>query len=472
MKWFFYSAGGVVASIILTAGVLVLTFDVERQRTRIEAAASETTGMTVRILGGMKLTLIPRVALSLEDLFISNRGMMVASARLSVARVRLLPLFRGEVRMREIVILGPKVFVTREKTGRFNFEGPGEVSPGKESSAMLLDVRRIFVTKGYFLYRDEDTNRKIEANGCTGTIRNLLAGGAGPAASASFEGDVSCPEAGTEELRVSDVRAVVKAGRGGIEANPLTMKIFGGNGRGSVRRVIKGERAEYRVDFAVSKLRFEEVLGMFHRKKNVIGELELESRLTMRGGSAEEMTRSAQGTVCIRGRNLLLENLDLDLLLERAERSQHFNLVDVAAFLLVGPLGTLLTKGYDFGTIYQEIPGARSEIRMIVSDWSIKDGVGEAEDAAFTTVRNRFAVRGKLDFVHQRFEDLSVAVLNEKGCAVSSQRIRGEFRNPQIDPPLPRRTLLGPIVSLLRAPFELLKGDECEIFYRGSVAQP
>jgi len=236
--------------------------------------------------------------------------------------------------------------------------------------------------------------------------------------------------------------------------------------------VLKGDQAEYAVDLAVTRLRFEEVLWTFHQKKNVVGALDLESHITMQGANTKEMTRTAQGTVSLRGRNLALENLDLDLLLAKAARSQHFNLVDLAAFLFVGPLGTLLTKAIDFGSIFQEIPGAKSEMRVLVSDWEVRGGVAEAHDVAFTTPKNRFAVAGKLDFVHNRFEDLSVAVLNAKGCAVSRQRIHGDFDKPQVDPPSPPLSVLGPIFSLLKKPFEMLRGGECTVYYRGSVEQP
>jgi AsmA protein len=472
MKRKLWGIGGVAALLVLAAGILVLTFDIDTHKTRIEAAASEAMGMKVSILGTVRLELFPRASIFLENLFIQNRGAAVLSAPLLVARIRFLPLLKGEVRMREVVVNAPKLFITRDAAGRFNLEAREKNPLGWKSSAMFLDVGRILITKGYVLYRDEAANRKIEANECSFTVRNLFSAGGGATSGPSFEGDFSCRDAGTERLRVSDVRAVVKANGGKLEANPVTMKIFGGDGRGSVLRVMKGEHAEYVLDLAITRLRFEEVLWTFHQKKNVVGALDLESHLTMQGANAEEMTRTAQGRVSLRGRNLLLENLDVDLLLEKVARSQHFNLVDLAAFLFVGPLGTLLTKAIDFGSILQEIPGAKSEIRVLVSDWEVRSGVAEAHDVAFTTSKNRFALAGKLDFVHNRFEDLSVAVLNAKGCAMSSQRIHGDFTNPQIDPPIPPLSVLGPFFSLLKKPFEMLQGGECKVYYRGSVEQP
>jgi hypothetical protein len=55
---------------------------------------------------------------------------------------------------------------------------------------------------------------------------------------------------------------------------------------------------------------------------------------------------------------------------------------------------------------------------------------------------------------------------------MSSQRIHGDFENPHIDPPAPPLSVLGPFLSLVKKPFEMLHGGECKVYYRGSVEQP
>lgn len=467
-----WGLGGVAAALVLTAGILLATFDVEKHKALIEEAASAATGMKVGILGGVRLKLFPRASLSLENLFVQNRGLPVLSTRLSVASLRLLPLLAGKVRMQVIVLNAPKIFVTRDATGLFNFEILERVPDWEEVLGVLRGVERIFVTQGYVLYRDEATGRKIEAGECSFAFRIHAAGEGEPAGSPSLEGDVSCREAGTDELRVADVRAVVKAGGGAIEAKPVTMKILGGDGSGSVRRATGDGRPEYAVDLGITRLRFEELLVAFGQEKNVVGALDLTAHLAMRGPGVDEMTRTARGTVSLRGHDLRLENMDVDGLLEKVEKSQHFNLVDVGAFLVAGPLGTLVTKGYDFGSIFLKARGGKSAIRRLVSDWEVSGGVAEARDAAFTTEKNRMALRGKLDFVQGRFDDLSVAVLDAKGCALTSQKIHGDFKNPQVDSPVPSPSIVGAFISLLKKPSELFGRDECEIFYRGVIEQP
>ncbi len=459
-------------ALVLAVVIFVLTFDINPYKPRIEAAASEAAGMKVRINGKMKLALSLSAKVSLEDILIQNKGADVASVKKAVVEVRLLPLLRREVLIRRVKIITPKLFITKDRKGRFNFETPEKKPASKELPTRPFEMEKVFVKGGHVLYLDEKSGGRTEANGCDLAIKNLSAGAGDFFSTLSFEGDLSCNEVKTKEVRVSDIRAVMKAGGGKFEANPFTMKIFGGDGRGSIKGAMAGESPGYSVDFSITKFRFEEVLGAFKQKKSMRGELDLKSHLSMRGKNADEMTRTAQGEISLRGHDLFLESLDLDRVLEKYEKSQRVNLVDVGAFFVAGPLGALLTKGYDFGGIYKESLGGNSTIRKLVSDWKVTNGIAEAQDVAFTTGKNRIALKGSLNFVHDRFEGLTVAVLDANACAVYSQMIHGAFKKPQIDKPSILRSLMGPIISLAKKPFEMLEGGGCEVFYRGSLEQP
>jgi len=177
------------------------------------------------------------------------------------------------------------------------------------------------------------------------------------------------------------------------------------------------------------------------------------------------------GEASLRGENLLLYGMDLDSLLSNIEESQNFSLVDVGAFFLAGPLGTVLTKGYDFAGVYQETRGGQGIVKKLVSEWRIKNGIAEAEDVALSTRKNRVAMKGGLDFVNSRFDDVTVAALDEKGCAKFSQKIHGPFRKPQIEKISTLRTIVGPAVKLFEKAQKFILG-KCKVFYKGSIKHP
>lgn len=287
----------------------------------------------------------------------------------------------------------------------------------------------------------------------------------------SLSGSGGVGEIRTKDLAVSGLKFAV-AGMGGVfDFQPVAMRIFGGEGSGSIRADLSGPVPAYHVRYALSKFRFEEFLKALTPKKVAEGPLDFSANLSMRGKTAIEMKRTAGGEVSLRGENLTLQGIDLDRMLSRFEKSQSFNLVDVGAFFFAGPFGPALTKGYGFATIY-EGAGGDGRIRKLVSNWKVERGVAHATDVAMATRENRIALKGSIDFAGERFNDLTVAWLDGKGCAKARQKIRGSFRNPEVEKVSFLQTVAGPVLTLLKQTKDFLSGGRCEVFYTGSVAPP
>ena len=109
------------------------------------------------------------------------------------------------------------------------------------------------------------------------------------------------------------------------------------------------------------------------------------------------MKRNANGEFSLRGENLTLDGVDLDRTFSRYEASQNFNLVDVGAFFIAGPFGPLITRGYNFASLFQG-SGGSSRIRVLVSDWKVERGIALAKDVAMATNENRIALVGESRF--------------------------------------------------------------------------
>ena len=145
--------------------------------------------------------------------------------------------------------------------------------------------------------------------------------------------------------------------------------------------------------------------------------------------------------------------------------------MDVGAFFVAGPLGLVVSKGYNFASIFRGSEGS-SRIPTLVSDWKVERGVAHAQDVAMATNENRIALRGGLDFVNERFNDVTMAPIDAKGCAKALQKIRGTFQKPVVEKPSALKSLTGPVLKLLKTGRDFFPGGECEVFYAGSVAPP
>ena len=198
--------------------------------------------------------------------------------------------------------------------------------------------------------------------------------------------------------------------------------------------------------------------------------LQFSANLSLQGKTTDALKRSVAGAASPYGGNLRLEIGDLDRKFSRYESSQSFNLVDVGAFFFAGPLALGLTKGYDFARIF-EGGGGTTTIRVLVSNWRVERGVAHATDVAMATKENRVALKGGLDFVSGRFDEVTVALIDAKGCVRAKQRIRGPFRRPEIEEPQVLSTLSGPARKLIKQAGELF-GGKCHVFYAGSVEPP
>ena len=253
-----------------------------------------------------------------------------------------------------------------------------------------------------------------------------------------------------------------------FKLKPVTMRIMDGKGAGNIDANFTGAAPVYRVHYAVTQLHVDNLFKSIAPGKVGEGFMDFSTDLAMRGWDAKEMTSSADGEASLRGKDLDIAIGDLDERLSRYESSQNFNLVDVGAFFIAGPFGLVVTKGYNFASIFQGT-GGNTHIRILVSHWNVENGVAHAQDVAMATKENRLAMEGALDFVNMKFDDVTVAILDKKGCVRVEQKIHGPFSKPVVEMPNVISSLTGPVSSLIDKTKKLF-GAKCIVFYEGSVA--
>jgi AsmA protein len=256
------------------------------------------------------------------------------------------------------------------------------------------------------------------------------------------------------------------------------MDIFGAKGEGDAVADKSEDDALYKINLMVSKLDFAKLEESFGSKKVIGGKGDLDASLTMKEKGNRNLLSSMDGTFALRGNNLVIYTMDLDKVLSAYETSQKFNLVDLGTLFIAGPLssvaliGSVALKGYRYGNIYNQTQGGQGVITQFASHWKIKDGVVDATDCALATHHNRVALKGKLNIVNERYDNVIVALLDEKGCAKFKQGISGSFGSPQIGAVSAVESLAGPAVNLYRKAKRFVQGGKCEVFYNGSVLQP
>jgi len=465
-------AGVLCALIIVAAIAIALLFDINSYKPRIEAAASKAANMDIRINGNMGLSFFP-VGVSVNDIHIAGKTGEIASLKKLKIGLEVIPLLKNELKVTGCELVEPTITITKDTEGKFNF-GNSKKKPAEKGALAALGFKRIMLSQGTLDYIDKKTGDKTELRGINLVIDNLSAGGASRPIpkNISFTGNMECKEARIKNLKIDNFRSSVKAENGVFTFMPVTMDIFGAIGEGNATIDNSNAGAEYKINLKATRLDFAKFEESLSAKKAIGGKGDLYVSLTMNERQSRDLISSMNGTFSVKGDNLIIYTMNLDNFLSSYEKSQEFNLVDLGAFFIAGPLSTVALKGYHYADIYRQAQGGQSAITHFISFWNIKDGVAEAADCALATQHNRIALKGRVNLVSQRYENVIVALLDNKGCAKLQQKITGSFDKPQINPISAVESLAGPIIDLYKKAKGIVVGEKCEAFYNGSIKQP
>ena len=467
-KLILFAVGGLAGLVVLLAVIVALLLGVNL-RSRVQAAASEALEVDVDVRGRAAIGFLPGVHVSLADVHALKRGAEVASAGEVDLGIAILPLLHKEVRIKNIALKHLRITLERDRDGKLNVE--------RESAAKgvysALTVARGSVSDGTLLYANKQSGNVFEAADCNLDVSRMLwvpGENAAFLTNLSFAAQLACAQIRTKDLTASDVKLSLDGKNGVFDFAPVTMRLFGGHGSGSIRADVSGSVPVYQVRYSLAQLRIEEYFKTISPKPVGEGAMDFSANLSLRGETTDALKRSAAGEASLHGENLKVAIGDLDRKLSRYETSQSFNLVDMGALFFVGPLGVGVTKGYDFVRIFESSSGSTT-IHTLVSKWQVEHGVAQATDVAMATQKNRVALKGGLDFVTGRFDDVTVALIDDKGCSRVQQKIRGPFQHPEAEKANVFTALAGPTRKLLKQAKGLFDGH-CKVFYSGSVAPP
>lgn len=265
-----------------------------------------------------------------------------------------------------------------------------------------------------------------------------------------------------------NIRATLSNDHGVFRSDPIELEYFGEQARiGWAWDLRTGdiETIHLRVDMP------ELDTGRFFKRsegKDILqGKLNIHADLITRGIYGSTMLENLNGRVYLKGTNLTLKKVDFDRALDEFKEMGAFGFSDFAALVTLGPLGAMVSNGYDQLNALEKMMGATgdSTIQKIVSDWSVVRGVALAGDVAFSTKRHRVAIAGKLDFPNWRLDKLTIAVVDSNGCIVNRETLDGPFESPEVkDTGVLQRTVIRPLKRMLKS--------DCVPFYEGAVPHP
>ncbi len=252
------------------------------------------------------------------------------------------------------------------------------------------------------------------------------------------------------------------------DLQPSSETVFGTRGTGNIHLDFSRPVRAIRVQYEVENFHIGNLLRRFGEEPLMTGDMDFLIDLTAVGNDTAALNKSLTGKVALDGYELTLHGIDVDDLLAKFKRSQEFNLVDLGAFMMAGPIGAVVTKGFNFAALLNLDPEAESTIPRFTSQWELKGGMAEASDVALVTLKSRVALKGEIDLVQKRFNDFSLAVVDKNGCALVNQSLNGPFTEPEMSGITAVEALLAPVFNI----FKVVAFGACPAFYSGSLEHP
>jgi AsmA protein len=460
------AAGAAGLAVVAAVGLAVHL--VGTAKPRVAAMASEALGMDVAVAGGMDVSLRRGLHVALKDVHLRKCAVEVAAVQEVDVSVAILPLLHREVRIETLRLTAPQIEIERDSGGARAVAG----CPGT-STISPSQLANVVVSGGRIRYTDRPSGKVAEGVDCDAEIHELhLAGDDAHTLlkNLSLTAKATCRGVRAGDLAASEVAFTVAAKDGIVDLDPVSMRVLGGRGSGQIHADFTGTTPHYRLRCNLAQFRIEDFFKSLSVPNAGQGSLDFGATLSLSGTDPDQWLRTLAGEASLRGVDFRLAMGDIDQRFSRYESSQNFNLVDVGAVFFLGPIGLGISKGLDFARNLQGSAGD-TNFQILVSKWQVERGVAHAQDVAMATKKNRIALKGGLDFVTGRFDDVTVALVDAKGCAQVRQRVTGPFLAPVVEQPNVLKSLTGPARRLLGRVRTLL-GHQCEPFYSGSVPPP
>lgn len=287
-----------------------------------------------------------------------------------------------------------------------------------------------------------------------------------PFASLYTSGNLKLDKIYSHSFKFNDVDFNIDIKNGNYEIKSDVVRLFGENAKGKSVIMLSpfSEHPAYKLNFKDVRFRAERMLATFKEDSIFTGLLHLSLNLSSTGSEWDNIVHNINGIVNLSGEDLILNGLDADEIIDKFKRSQSFNMVDLGAVLLAGPVGIAVTKGTDFARIFVLNSGKSTQIKQLISNWNIKDGTFTIDDAAFATNKNRIALKGYIGFAKNDLH-LTIALLNNDGCSIFNQEVYGNLDKPTLGDVKVVGAVLAPIKNLVND----VLGTDCDVFYGGKV---
>jgi len=462
-------AGAVLAVLVLAVVGLAAYARTDAFHAKMQVAASRGMGMQVSLDGPLRIGLLPSPNITLYDVHVQNRGVAVGSVDEAYVRYRWAPLLRRDPELETVVVKGAHLLIRKGSDGTLDLVR--STPPVHKRAHGPIEIT---ASDSVIRYEDAKGGGWVEAQGCDAKVHQAYSEKPDQRRAlerVSFSGaDMHCKIVTASKFAGKDLKiSAVAPGKGVFDLQPITLQAFGAPATAHFHAEFRGDDESYTAAMSVPDVQVARILTDLGFRPVADGRVDLSGDLAYHGESHRDLLTSVTGSVAFHGSGITLQGYDLDKEMKRFERTQRFDLADLAGLFVFNGAGMLATKGYDYGELIRKRRGGVSHVHEVIADVQISQGVVHTHDVAMSTDTHRMAAQGNLKLTTDDLDHVTLALVDARGCPIAEEKLDGSIRKPRLAKGNVLHTLAGPVRRLANKAEDIFTKKGCTPFYDGAV---
>jgi|GEM_PF-4981491 len=266
---------------------------------------------------------------------------------------------------------------------------------------------------------------------------------------------------------IKDLLINLNMSKGMIHLDSSSFKIYDGIVSGSYALDIRKKVPKMSINQHIKNI---SLAKLINNKQNILkGNINLRTKFKFQSFNKKQILNSLKGEKKMWGKDIILEQYNVDEILSKFEETKKVNLLDIGAIFLAGPFAGLFTQGTKFALLQSEVDKkGTTKIKEFLSVWSVNNKTAKAKDVAVKTSKNIIALKGSINLESKKFDDIIIAVLDKNRCAKFSQTLEGDLSKNKIGiKESAAEAFLSPISGIFESAGKLIAG--CDAFYTGKL---
>lgn len=411
-----------------------------------------------------------------------THGEIVMSAPSIVFHADLSNVFSKQVIIEKLNIDKGRLYIERDSAATSiiseAFQPIGSVNSKPDSTSLFINVKELIIVNSEVIIKDDPANVVLpfliaQAQGDFMLKNNIIKGaleiGISPLNFEKLEGFminiIPIKLITAYKVDLDKDKVVIDTKNLDLAGEVYAMNYnYNFSNKPSMKLVLHSTEAGINLDSLFVK----EIDTVGHKESIKMGGIgRFESKASWNPDAEQPFLEALEASFKLEGKDLKINGIDLDDMINKFKRSQNFNLVDIGAVMFTGPAGLAVTKGGDFARLAFIKAGDSTNVKHFLAQWKMGKGLLKIEDVALSTNSNLIATEGWYQ-VQTDSLDFQFSVLDRRGCELVGQRIYGDAIKPKYEKVKLLKAFLGPVKNIFRN----VGLAKCDTIYTGQVKHP